>query len=44
MEQKQKIEIERESVILTNEYNKKMKQIRIGLLKFFFFILIQCFF
>lgn len=30
MEQKQKIEIERESVILTNEYNKKMKQIKIG--------------
>ena len=29
MEQKQKIEIERESVLLTNEYNKKMKQIRI---------------
>lgn len=33
MEQKQKIEIERESVLLTNEYNKKSKQIRIGLLK-----------
>lgn len=31
MEQKQKVEIERESVLLTNEYNKKMKQIRIGL-------------
>ena len=30
MEQKQKIEIERESVLLTNEYNKKMKQIRMG--------------
>lgn len=30
MEQKQKIEIERESVLLTNEYNKKMKQIRFG--------------
>ena len=30
MEQKQKIEIERESVLLTNEYNKKMKHIRIG--------------
>ncbi|CAF0727223.1 unnamed protein product [Adineta steineri] len=29
MEQKQKIEIERESVILTNECNKKMKQIKI---------------
>ncbi len=38
MEQKQKIEIERESVILTNEYNKKMKQIRIGLLKFFLYL------
>ncbi len=41
MEQKQKIEIERESVLLTNEYNKKTKQIRMGLfqrisfLKFF---------
>ncbi len=32
MEQKQKIEIERESVLLTNEYSKKTKQIRIGLL------------
>jgi len=31
MEQKQKIEIERESVLLTNEYNKKTKQIRMGL-------------
>ena len=31
MEQKQKIEIERESVLLTNEYNKKTKQIRLGL-------------
>ena len=30
MEQKQKIEIERESVILSNECNKKMKQIKIG--------------
>ncbi|CAF5064794.1 unnamed protein product [Rotaria magnacalcarata] len=29
MEQKQKIEIERESVLLTNEYNKKMKIIKI---------------
>lgn len=29
MEQKQKVEIERESVLLTNEYNKKTKQIRI---------------
>jgi len=29
MEQKQKIEIERESVLLTNDYNKKMKQIRL---------------
>lgn len=34
MEQKQKIEIERESVLLTNEYNKKMKQIKMGLLSF----------
>ena len=32
MEQKQKIEIERESVLLTNEYNKKMKQIRLGMM------------
>lgn len=30
MEQKQKIEIERESVLLTNEHNKKAKQIRLG--------------
>ncbi len=44
MEQKQKIEIERESVLLTNEYNKKMKQIRMGsfyLFKLVFFILIS---
>jgi hypothetical protein len=30
IEQKHKIEIERENVVLTNEYNKKTKQIRIG--------------
>ncbi len=39
MEQKQKIEIERESVILTNECSKKMKQIKIGL----FYLLILYF-
>jgi hypothetical protein len=33
MEQKQKVEIERESVLLSNEYGKKTKQIRIGLFK-----------
>ncbi len=36
MEQKQKIEIERESVLLANEYNKKTKQIRMGLFKYSF--------
>jgi hypothetical protein len=30
IEQKQKIEIDRENVLLTNEYNKKFKQIRFG--------------
>jgi hypothetical protein len=30
IEQKQKIELERENVLLTNEYNKKLKQIRFG--------------
>ena len=37
MEQKQKVEIERESVLLTNEYNKKMKHIRIGTLGMLYF-------
>jgi len=30
IEQKHKIEIDRENVLLTNEYNKKLKQIRLG--------------
>jgi hypothetical protein len=45
MEQKQKIEIERESVLLTNEYNKKAKLIRMGSLNSFllYFIFLSIF-
>ena len=30
IDQKQKIEIERENLLLTNEYNRRIKQIRLG--------------
>lgn len=36
LEQKQKFETERENMLVTNECNRKMKQIRLGLLLLFF--------